>query len=65
MGRVCSIHGKVEKYIQNFDWITRRRPLGRPRHGCEGNIEWILEKYGEKFWTEFIWLRIGIIGRLM
>jgi hypothetical protein len=27
-------------------------------------LEWILEKYGGKVWTGFIWLRIGTGGRL-
>jgi len=33
----------------------------------DGNIllEWILEKYGWKLWTEFTLLRIGTSGRLL
>jgi hypothetical protein len=35
--------------------------------GVEGKIilEWILGKYGGKFWTEWIWLMIGNSGRLL
>jgi hypothetical protein len=28
-------------------------------------LEWMLGKYGEKFWTGFIWLRIGTSGELL
>jgi hypothetical protein len=29
--------------------------------GVDGKliVEWIVRKWGEKFWTGFIWLRIG------
>jgi hypothetical protein len=35
--------------------------------GVDGRLilEWILEKQNWKLWTVFIWLRIGIIGRLL
>jgi hypothetical protein len=35
--------------------------------GVDGKIllEWILEKYGEKVWTGFMWLRIGTSGGLL
>jgi hypothetical protein len=34
--------------------------------GVDGSItlEWILEKYGGKLWTGFIWFRIGTSGGL-
>jgi hypothetical protein len=28
-------------------------------------LEWILEKYGRKVWTGFVWLRIRTSGRLL
>jgi hypothetical protein len=43
----------------------RKRPLGRPRHGWEDDIKWILEKLDGVVWSGFIWLRIGISGGLL
>jgi hypothetical protein len=28
-------------------------------------LEWILEEYGVKVWTGYIWFRIATIGRLL
>jgi hypothetical protein len=36
-----------------------RRPLGRPRHGWEGNIG-MDHKEDVRVWTGFIWLRIWL-----
>jgi len=35
--------------------------------GIDGKIilEWILDKFGGKVWTEFIWFRIGSSGWLL
>jgi hypothetical protein len=41
-----------------------KRPLGRPRLRWEDNMKLDL-KYGVRVWTEFIWLRIGSIDRLV
>jgi len=43
-----------------------RRPLGRPRHRCEDNIEIDLQEvgYGE-VWTELSWLRKGTSSGLL
>jgi hypothetical protein len=40
MGKICSIHGRDDKFIQNFIWkilAEETSPLGRPRHTCEYN----------------------------
>jgi hypothetical protein len=41
----------------------RKRPLGRPRHRCEDNINMDLQEVGCGAWTGSIWLRIGTGGR--
>jgi hypothetical protein len=35
--------------------------------GVDGKIilQWILGTHGEKLWSGFIWLRIGVIGGLL
>jgi hypothetical protein len=39
MGRPCSTHGRDEKCIQNFGWVTDgRRLLRRPGRTWEDNI---------------------------
>jgi hypothetical protein len=38
---------------------------GMPLQRWKDNISRILEKKGVRVWTEFIWLRIGISGRLL
>jgi len=39
MGRACSTHGRDEKCIQNFGWVTDgRRLLRRPGRTWEDNI---------------------------
>jgi hypothetical protein len=42
-----------------------RRPVGRPRHRWEDNIEMDLEKVGWGLWTGSMWLRIGTGGGLL
>jgi hypothetical protein len=37
-----------------------KRPLGRPRHRCEGNIKIDLQKLEGVVLTGWSWLRIGI-----
>ena len=40
-----------------------KRPLGRPRRGCEDNIKMYLKEVGcGGMWTGLIWLRRGIGG---
>jgi hypothetical protein len=56
MGNTCSILvGKSE----------RKRPLVKPRQNENLIFKWILEKYGAKLWTGFIWLRIGTSDGLL
>jgi hypothetical protein len=45
--------------------LQGKRPLGRPRHRWEDNIRMDIREIGGKVWTGFIWLRIGISGRLL
>jgi len=40
-----------------------KRPLGRPRHLWEDNIQMDLQEVGCGVWTALSWLRIGIGGR--
>jgi hypothetical protein len=42
-----------------------KRPLGRPRHRWENGIKMDLREFGWGGWSRFIWLRIGIIGRVL
>jgi hypothetical protein len=41
------------------------RPLGRPRHRWDDNIEMDLREAGWGSWTELIWLMIGTDGWLL
>jgi len=41
-----------------------RRLLGRPRRRWEDGIKMDLEQDG-RTWTRFVWLRVGINGRLL
>jgi hypothetical protein len=41
-----------------------KRPLGRPRHRCVGNIKMDLGWDG-KLWIGLIWLKIGTSGGLL
>jgi hypothetical protein len=45
----------------------RKRPLERPWRVVDRSIilKWILGKYDWRVWTEFTWLRIGTVGRLL
>jgi hypothetical protein len=40
-----------------------KRPLGRPRHRWEDNINMDLQEVGWGVWTASSWLRIGTGGR--
>jgi hypothetical protein len=41
-----------------------KRPLGRPRRRWEDGIKMDLREIGW-WWSEFTWLRIGIVGGLL
>jgi hypothetical protein len=43
----------------------RKKPFGRSRRRWKVILDWILEKYGGRVWTEYIWFRIGTNGRLL
>jgi hypothetical protein len=43
----------------------RKRPLERPRHRWEDRIKMDLREIGCGLWNGFIWLRIGIVGRIL
>jgi hypothetical protein len=52
--------------INNFvDRPEGKKPLGGPKHRWKDNIKEIIKKWNMRVWTRFIWLRIGIIGRLL
>jgi hypothetical protein len=42
-----------------------KRPLGKSRRRWRIMLDWILEKYGGKMWTGFMWIRLGASGRLL
>jgi len=42
-----------------------KRPCRRPRHKWEDNIRMDFREQDGKAWTRFIWLRIGINGKLL
>jgi hypothetical protein len=47
MGGVCGAHGGGEGCIQHFGWEAEgKRPLGRPRHRWEDNINMDLRETG-------------------
>jgi len=47
MGQTCTMHGRDEKFIQNFGWETEgKRQLRRPKHRCEDNIKMDLTEIG-------------------
>jgi hypothetical protein len=66
MGGACSTHGPDERCIQNFSRKTEGKGHSEDL-GVDGRIilEWILEKWGGKMWTECIWLRMGSSGGLL
>jgi hypothetical protein len=57
MNEECSMHGIVEKFIQNFvrqpEW---KRPLGRPRRRWEDNIRMNLRQTG---WGGVDWIYLA------
>jgi hypothetical protein len=55
--------------MRNVHKILVRKPDRKTTEdlGVDGMIilEWLLEKYGGKVWTGFIWFRIGTSGRFL
>jgi hypothetical protein len=66
MGVVCSTHDS-DKYAYKV-LVGRpegKRPLVNIGRNGRTILELILEKWGRKLWTGFIWLRIGTISGYM
>jgi hypothetical protein len=61
------MHGGGESgvYMVLIGRPRRKRPLGRPRHGWEGNIKMDLREIGIKEQTGLGWLRVGSSGELL
>jgi hypothetical protein len=58
--------GEMRNAYNNLDRRPEgKRPLGRHRHRQEANIRLNLRKIGWEGWNGFIWLRIGMSGRLL
>jgi hypothetical protein len=63
MGGECSTHGERRGlYRVLMGKPERKRPLGRPRRGWEGNIKMDLLEMGRGALTGSSWLRIGTVG---
>jgi hypothetical protein len=55
-----------QRCIQDFGGKPEEeRPLGRPRHRWEDNIEMDLQEVGWGVWTGLIWFGIGVGGGLL
>jgi hypothetical protein len=63
MGGACSTNGDGRGVYRVFvEKPEIRRPLGRPRHRWEGNVEMDLPEVRRGAWTRMIWLRKGTGG---
>jgi hypothetical protein len=66
VGGACGTHGRGEERVQGFGGKARRKkPLERPRRRCEDGIKKDLREIDWGVWSEFTWLRIGIVGGLL
>jgi hypothetical protein len=55
--------GEMRMHIRFWSETTKGKDYSKDVGVDEKIIlEWILEKYGGKFWTGFIWFRVGISG---
>jgi hypothetical protein len=64
MGRACSMYWGEEKCVQDFVGKPEgERPLGRPRHRWEDNIEMDLQEVGWRAWTGLIGIGGGLLLR--
>jgi hypothetical protein len=52
MGSECSAHWSEEECMYDFGDARRKRPLGRPRHSWEDNIEVDRREIG---WGDMDW----------
>jgi len=60
IGHLYSTYGRAKKCLQ--DWLENlkvREHLGDARVDWRKILKLILEKWGERMWNEFIWLRTG------
>jgi len=61
-GRACSTHGETKKgvlhniLVRKHGWNRSLRNLALYGRKI---LRWILERQGDKLWTELIWLRTG------
>jgi hypothetical protein len=63
MCRACSMYGERRGvYRVLVEKPEGKRPLGRPMHSWEDNINMDLEEVEWGAWTGLIWLRIGTGG---
>jgi hypothetical protein len=63
MGGACSMHNGVQHACKILDGEPEgKRPLGKPKQRCEGNIRLNLRYRGREDVYWLIWLRIGTSG---
>jgi hypothetical protein len=63
VGGACSANGDGRGVCGVFvEKPEIRRPLGRPSHRWEDNVELDLPEVGRRAWTRMMWLRIGTGG---
>jgi len=62
MGAACGMYGEKRGIQGSGGESLGKRPLGRPRRGCEDNIKMDLQEVRWASWTGLIWLRIGTGG---
>jgi hypothetical protein len=63
MGGACGTCRIQERCMQGFlggeGRPDRKRPLGRPKHGCKTIVKRILNKCDGNAWAGLIWLGTG------
>jgi hypothetical protein len=62
VGHVAHIRDRRITYMVLMGKPEGERPLGRPRHGWEDNIEMSIQEVGWGPWTGLVWLGIGMGG---
>jgi hypothetical protein len=65
MGVTCTTNGEMRNVHTNFSGKNLWEETALEDKGVNAMVVWknILRKTGEKFWTGFIWLGIGWVGR--
>jgi hypothetical protein len=64
-GYVACVGEEINAYRVLVGKYEDRRPVGKCNHRWANSIKIDLKTKGETAWTRLIWLRIGIIGRLL